>query len=164
MVVFQCELVIICSPKSNDFSKEFQGKLEETGVPFFKFECKSDSKEWQITDGDGVFTSGSYSQEKNYLKEGCQRHDLPSKSFDDYAVITKKTNPWNDRNKIVVVAGIRGVGTWGAAECLKKEWSQIYGSLGKSEKDSDFSALIKIRYDNCDITSIDVRRVMTFDR
>ncbi len=157
-------LVIICSPKSNDFSREFQRELEKAGTSFFRFDLRDDSNEWLITDGDGKFFSESYSQEKQYMEEGCRRHELPSKSFDDYAVITKRVNPWNDKNKIVVVAGIRGVGTWGAAECLKKEWRQIYDSLGEHEKDTDFSALLKIRYDNCDITSIDVRRVIKFDQ
>ena len=157
-------LVAICSPKSNEFSKQFQSKLEETGLRFFRFVRKKDSEEWQITEGDAVYSSESYNQEKQYIQEGCLRHDLPSKSFDDYAVITKKKNPWNDRNKVVMVAGIRGVGTWGAAECLKKEWSQIYDRLEKGQKDADFSALVRIRYDNCDITSIDVRNVIPFDK
>jgi hypothetical protein len=157
-------LVIICSPKSNSFSQEFQEKLQMTGARFFRFERSEFSDEWQITEGDGVYFSESYSQERQYLQDGCARHDLASKSFNDYAVITKRVNPWNDKNKVVVVAGIRGLGTWGAAECLKKEWSQIYESLSKDEKDADFSALVKIRYDNCDITGIDVRTVMTFER
>lgn len=94
------------------------------------------------------------------LKSGIDRRDLPGKSYEDYAVVTKVTSPWNENRKVVWLAGIRGIGTWGAAECIKKEWRQIYDQLPQHSKDCDFSALLKIDYDNCDITSIDVRRVV----
>jgi hypothetical protein len=47
----------------------------------------------------------------------------------------------------------------GAAECIKKEWRQIFDQLPKEQKDCDFAALLKVEYDNCDITSVEVRRV-----
>lgn len=157
-------LLIICSPKSNDFSKEFQETLMESVVSFFWFErSQTDPKEWQIKDGDAELKSKSYLQEKRYLDNKCDRRDLAGNFFEDYAVITKASNPWNDKNKVLLLAGIRGIGTWGAAECIKKEWNQIYEKLPEKEKDVDFSALLKIQYDNCDITGIDVRRIITIE-
>jgi len=154
-------LVIICSPKSNDLTSELQTTLSKQGLikkQLFMFEKAVDGK-WLIFDGDGTYPSKSYEQEAAYLKAGLDRRDLPTKSFEDYAVITKVSNPWNEKNKIILLAGIRGIGTWAAAECIKKEWRQIYEQLPQNHKDTDFSALLKINYDNCDITSIDVRRV-----
>lgn len=55
------------------------------------------------------------------------------------------------------MAGIRGIGTWGAAECLKKWWKPIYSakastrSIGGPSKAGDFAALVKVRYRNYDI-------------
>ena len=116
---------------------------------------------WHIRDSDGAkYSSRSWAQEKEYLNSGEERRDLPSKCFEDYAVVTKVTNPWNASTKVIQIAGIRGIGTWGAAECIKKEWHQLHDQLPNKAKDSDFSALIRIEYDNCDITSIDVRRVV----
>lgn len=113
-----------------------------------------------ISDGDGAhYQSRSYKQVEEYLRSGVARPDLPSKQYEDYAIVTKVTNPWNEKNKVVWVAGIRGIGTWGAAECIKKEWRQIYDQLPPQKKDCDFSAFLKIEYDNCDITSVEVRRV-----
>ena len=156
-------LIIICSPKSNEFSLEFQNKLRESVSPFFFFEKTNGNQDhWCITDGDSISRSKSYKQEKFYLDTGCSRRELASKAFEDFAVITKATNPWNSKNKVIAIQGIRGIGTWGAAECLKKEWNQIYSRLQTQKKDTDFSALIKIYYENCDITKIDVRRVITF--
>jgi hypothetical protein len=113
-----------------------------------------------IEDGDGAhYHSPSYEQIEKYQQAGSPGQDLSGKQFEDYAVITKAPNPWNHVNKVVWLAGIRGIGTWGAAECIKKGWRQIHDQLPRDKKDHDFSALMKVRYDNCDITSVEVRRV-----
>lgn len=156
-------LVIICSPKSNDLTAQFQQRLEDQRLQVFLFR-KGDDQPWHICDRDGTFHSKSWEQEAAYVKAGVDRRDLPGKTFEDYALITKVANPWNERNKVVLLAGIRGIGTWGAAECIKKEWQQIYDQLPRDRRDCDFSALLRIEYDNCDITAIDVRRVMEVRR
>lgn len=158
-------LIVICSPKSNDLTVELQKiwlekGLHKKGLYIFSREANG---RWVISDYDGGYPSGSYDQEAEYLKDGVDRRDLPTKSFDDYAVITKISNPWNPKNKLILIAGIRGIGTWAAAECIKKEWRQIYRKLPNQHKDSAFSALLKIGYNNCDITSIDVRHVNLID-
>jgi len=152
-------LVIVCSPKSNGFSEEFQMEQKKQLKKFFYFEKDTDER-WFITDGNGEYKSKSYKQVDGYRSAGIDKRELPTKSFEDYAVITKATNPWNYRNKVILIAGIRGIGTWGAAECVKKEWRQIYKLLPQRQKDVDFSALVKIRYHNCDITAIDILRVL----
>ena len=155
-------LVIICSPKSNDLTVEFQDTLKKQAKHFFSFE-QSQSGEWYIFDDDGKYESKSYKQEAKYLNEGIDRRDMPTKSFEDYAVITNVSNPWNDENKVILLAGTRGIGTWAAAECFKKEWRQIYNQLPENHKEGDFSALLRINYNNCDITSIEVRRVIVIN-
>jgi hypothetical protein len=72
------------------------------------------------------YHSRSYEQVAEYVRSGRTPQELPSKKYEDYALVAKVTSPWNDKNKVVWVAGIRGIGTWGAAECIKKEWRQIY--------------------------------------
>lgn len=156
-------LVIICSPKSNTIASTFQRELRTSHANAFAFESKEDRV--CITDGDGApYESKSYDQVKQYLSSGIAKPDLPGKAYEDYAVITKVTSPWNEKMKVVWVAGIRGIGTWGAAECIKKEWRQIYEQLPPDGKTCDFSALLKIEYDNCDITSVEVRRVELLGR
>ena len=156
-------LVIICSPKSNSLATIFQDELRRAHPNAFTFESEGDRV--CISDGDNAhYHSKSYEQVESYLHSGVARRDLPSKAYEDYAVVTKVTNPWNEKTKVVWVAGIRGIGTWGAAECIKKEWRQIYEQLPRDRKDLDFSALLKIEYDHCDITSVDVRRVEPLGR
>lgn len=152
-------LVIVCSPKSNSFTQIFQDKLRTSHPTAFAFESDI-NKEWMIIDCDGgEYHSKSYKQVKDYINRKIAISELPAQAYEDYAVVTKVTNPWNDKSKVVWVAGIRGIGTWGAAECIKKEWRQIYSKLLPENKDCDFSAILKINYNNCDITSINVLRV-----
>jgi len=151
-------LVIICSPKSNAMASTFQRELRASHPNAFAFEANADQV--CITDGDGArYHSKSYEQVTSYVNSGVAKPDLPGKAYEDYAVLTKVTSPWNEKMKVVWVAGIRGIGTWGAVECVKKEWRQIYDQLPPDGKNQDFSALLKIEYDNCDITSVEVRRV-----
>lgn len=160
-------LVIICSPRSNDFAVEFQKVMKAQELRAFFFTetpegrtCISDPR-----DADRPpYSSPSWGQEEEYLRSGVSRPDLPSKSFRDYAIITKVSSPWNEKTKVVWVAGIRGIGTWGAAECVKKRWQQIYSRLPDDAKDSDFSALIKVQYNNCDITSTEVQDLVVLEK
>ena len=156
-------LVIICSPKSNTLACAFQQELRRSHANAFAFESDSD-RVW-ITDGDGAeYHSKSYEQVINYVNSGIAKPDLPGKTYEDYAVLTKVSSPWNEKMKVLWVAGIRGIGTWGAAECIKKEWRQVYEQLPPDGRNCDFSALLKIEYDNCDITSVEVRRVVLLGR
>ena len=157
-------LVIVCSPKSNDKAAEFQDALIKKKIVAYYFEKRGDR--WCIlhpTDSDRPpYESPSWSQEQEYLASGVDRRDLPGKAFTDYAIITKATNPWNPHNKVIWIAGIRGIGTWGAAECVKKRWLDIYNALPKGAKDADFSAIIKVFYDNSDIANTEVVKVIPF--
>jgi hypothetical protein len=156
-------LVIICSPRSNTVASTFQQELRRSHPNAFAFETVADKV--CITDGDGArYESKSYEQVRHYIGAGLANQDLPGKTYEDFAVVTKVTSPWNDKMKVVWVAGIRGIGTWGAAECVKKEWRQIYDQLPPDGKNCDFSALLKVEYDNCDITSVEVRRVELLGR
>ena len=157
----QKNLVLICSAKSNSVTKEIQDMLLESKIRCYFNAPKSDTKEWQIKDlVMGNFPSKSYNEVKNYLNNGGKPHELPNQELNDVAVITKITNPWNALNKIFIVAGVRGIGTWGAAECIKKEWRDIYNALPKNKK-TDFSALVTIKYKNCDILSSKLHSLIT---
>jgi len=155
-------LVVICSPKSNSLTSEVQEEMEERYRQFFYFQ--DDGSRCLVTDGSGEWKSHSIQQREDFLNAGGDPHSIPEHAFDDVAIINKITNPWNDKTKVLVVAGIRGIGTWAAGECIKKQWEQIYDSLPEDGKDRDFSALILASYHNCDITRIEVERVIPLVR
>jgi hypothetical protein len=148
----------ICSMKSNDFTKEVESILIAQGKPIFRVQQEGD--EYLIANGDGTWPSKTYRQVDKYLANGIPSNQLYTQAYDDYGYITKITNPFNNdlhhRTKIFIVAGIRGIGTWAAAECIKKGWEQIYKKLDTANKSANFSALIKIKYDKLDIVEIKV--------
>jgi len=153
-------LVTICSPKSNPFTRELLEELKGQGSDIFQFEKVEGKEEWQIVDGAACYRSSSYKQIADYQKEGKR---VEEQRINDVAMVAKVTNPWNARNKIIIIAGIRGIGTWGVAECLKKQWQQIYELKHQSKhfrKSGDFAAIVEVEYENCDIvrTRVDTLR------
>lgn len=156
-------IVTFCSSKTNTFTRQVEEDLKEkygrTENSFFRFvKDPSNDGRWMITDGAANYPSKSYEQRQDYIAKGVEKEELAKQEYDDVAIITKITNPNNGVNKIFVIAGVRGIGTWGAAECIKKEWQQIYDLLGNRKK-GDFSAIALITYKGYDIVGIRVHSV-----
>lgn len=93
--------------------------LLKNNKKIYRIERESED-EWRITDGEFPYRSKTYSQEKAYKAAGLSTDDIAAKEFQDIAYITKITNPFEGTTKILILAGVRGIGTWGAAECIKK--------------------------------------------
>ncbi len=139
----QNNLILICSPHSNDVTREAMELLSTTRtygnhLPIFK--TNPTSKERFIEAGGGTFTSSSFGQEGPELT--------------DIAVVIKAPNPWASQHKILIVSGIRGIGTWGVAEFLKKNWKHLHERKARSKphgKRGDFAALVEVTYNDLDI-------------
>lgn len=139
-------LIMVCSGKRNPITKEALELLRAQSHTFAdlipSFEQEPHTGRLQIRWNKGAYSSESF--------------DQPGPEYDDVALIVKVRSPWDDRRKILIVAGVRGVGTWGAAEFLKKWWRPLYEWLGRSRrfgtsKRGDFAALVSVRYCNYDI-------------
>ncbi len=156
-------LVIICSPKSNSFTEEFQQTLKNSGKSFFYFFEDDPNKAGTVrilSPFGEVYISRSYKQEDDCLGRGVSKDQLAYEQLEDYAIITKVQNPWNEENIAILIAGIRGIGTWGAAEFIKKRWRFIYDQLPADAKNEEFSALLRITYQEYDIKDWMVVRVL----
>lgn len=156
----QKNLILVCSAKSNTVTKEVQEILRRNNIRFYYNSQGSNKKEWLIKDIVGDFPSQTYNEIQNYIESEGEPHGVASQELNDVAAITKITNPWNAVNKIFIIAGVRGIGTWGAAECIKKGWGEIYEALPAKNKRADFSALVRIKYKNCDIISSKVHSLI----
>ena len=152
-------LILICSSQSNSVTKEAIKLLRERYsrladlIPYFE-EVPHRPSEVQMRWNKGVFPS------KTYCQAGPR--------FDDMAVIVKARNPWAEQHKILIVAGIRGIGTWGAGEKLKKWWKDIYDSKDSSrsrrtEKQGDFAAIIGVHYEDHDIVAAPLCQLADLD-
>lgn len=136
-------LVSICSSKSNPFTDNLLKQVAEKDGGF-KFEKLDGKDQWQIADNHAFYPSKSYKQIAEYLN---QNKVISEQEIDDVAILAKISNPLQPSNKIIIVAGIRGIGTWGAAECIKKNWQQIYKKKSDEDgykKDGDFAAVIAV--------------------
>jgi hypothetical protein len=154
-------LVIVTGPKSNSFAGEVLATIKQQVPSLLDFEKISDTPErWQILSDIYKCPSPSYDQEAMALQAG---REIATQKLEDVAMIVKVTNPWNGANKILVVAGVRGIGTWGAAEYLRKFADQLYESKsgsGKYKKNGNFAALLKVTYENFDIVQVELRQLI----
>ena len=152
-------LILICSSKSNRVTKEAIDILRAKNrrladlVPYFE-DVPGKPGQIQIKWNKGVFPSESYDQSGPRLN--------------DMAVIVKVRNPWAEQHTLLIVAGIRGVGTWGAAEMLKKWWKELYDSKDSSRnrrtrKQGDFAAIVSIHYEDHDIKGASLCQLVDLD-
>jgi hypothetical protein len=76
---------------------------------------------------------------------------------EDVALLGKLRNPMNPSGDtiVIVVAGLRGIGTWAAADCLRKKHNEIYSRKRKGRhfsKSGDFIVVLSGTYEKFDIT------------
>jgi hypothetical protein len=151
----------ICSSKSNNFTKIIEDNIPSNSKIYRVRETEKNGQ-YEIWDGTSSTPSPTYNQTAEYSKAN-PKVNLSECTLVDYGYITKITNPFNQKGdtKLYIIAGIPGIGTWGAGECLKKEWKQIYDQMPSSHsKDSNFSALIRITYKSLDIKEFKVLNVI----
>jgi hypothetical protein len=82
----------------------------------------------------------------------------------DIAIILRRPNPKNETCSVIIVAGIRGIGTWGASDHLRKQAKKLSARIaknpGKAVKDG-FLAVIEVAYDNFDVVQTKIKDVTT---
>jgi hypothetical protein len=158
----QNNLILICSSKSNKTTEEAIRLLRERTnlkdlIPYFEG-VPGAPAQIQIRCNQAIYPSASYEQENQ-----------TGGHLDDIAVVIKAQNPWAAQYKVLIVAGIRGIGTWGAAEFLKKWWKDLYLRKDRSRKrgtskQGDFVAIVSVCYEDHDIKHVNVLHVADLDR
>lgn len=149
----QHNLVVICSSKTNKVTAEVLRELKKMHAQRSElipgFEVDPSSGNTFIRWNHGIYPSESFDQK--------------GPDYTDVAMILKSRSPWAAQHKILVVAGIRGIGTWGAAEFLKKN-SKVLFQRKAAPKDGDFAALLKVKYRECDIKEVSLLHLVDLDR
>jgi hypothetical protein len=88
--------------------------------------------------------------------------DEPRARSKDVAFILRRPNPKNDACSVVVLAGIRGIGTWGAADHLRKYAKRLAARVRRDQEgaaEHGFLAVIEVEYENFDIVQSRVKDV-----
>jgi hypothetical protein len=119
-------LFLICGPVSNIITKEF---LTEVNLPF-RFKRPGvdshDARNWLDT-RDWVIAN----------RRDRQAHPPIADGDIDYAIIARVNNPWSgpdDQKFVYLVAGIAGLGTWGAAYFLSSRPREVFRRLRKIQR------------------------------
>lgn len=141
-------IVTIGGAKINRFTNEVLGESPKVG----EFICDgTESSHWKIAKGtQALFSSDSYLHRTD---ESCE--------LSDSAILAKLTNSRNPQSKILVVAGIRGIGTWAAAEYVRKHARDIYKRKRSNDgfrKSGDFALVLEAKYKDFDIIRADVKQ------
>jgi len=104
---------------------------------------------------------------RTYTSPSYQMPDgtAPEIAREDVAFIIKFRNPRNDAGKTIVIAiaGLRGIGTWGAADCLRKKFRELHARKRRGDrfsKTGDFITMLSVEYENYDIVGT---RIIEFE-
>jgi hypothetical protein len=116
--------ILVCSPRRNAVTGYALADASDRGA----FSC--DFGEASGEDGDRWLRFDG----RTYSSAGDEDNE-------DFALLAKYPNPWDDRYKVVIVAGIMTVGTWGAAEYLQTQAEQ----LDEKTQGHDFAAVLDIQ-------------------
>lgn len=73
----------------------------------------------------------------------------------DNAVVLKAPNLHNPQATVFVMAGVRGIGTWGAGDCVRKRLDTLY-QMKRGEKRGDFFFFVDVQYSDFDITKTEI--------
>ena len=143
-------LILVAGPTKNAVLQEVLEKLAEADVVKCGFRASDgDSDRLELFFGDATIKSPSYDQEDEMRQH---RVDVSSATLEDYALVLKARSPWNSKATVLAVAGIRAIGTWGAAKHLRQSASEIRDKVG----DHDFALVVKVRYANWKIVSTEL--------
>lgn len=145
----QSNLVTICSPKRSAVTAEIlahKRTRELFSCTFSRLDEPQDDviPRWAFTlDGD-LFESPSYVQESRLIATGKDPWAGP---LDDNALLAKFPNPWDASLEVIVVAGCRAFGSWGAAEFL----STLSSRLEDGIYGDHFAVVVPTRTENFEV-------------
>ncbi len=175
-------LVLICSPKSNRTSGQFHDYVRDNFSGSYQFstyeakvpEANKPESLWGTearyilrkpdadADVDAPLTLRSESFEEHEDYESAPNSTVVNRVYHDYGIITRSRNIWAKTvdgapaPSAILISGIRGIGTWGAAECIKKRQLTIASKLDELDHSEGFSLLVRIEYQNADITDHEI--------
>ena len=90
--------------------------------------------------------------------------DKPQARRGDIAFILRRPIPKNELCSVVVFAGVRRIGTWGASDHLRKYAKKLSARVAKDQGNAikqGFLAVIAADYENFDIVQTKVKDVST---
>lgn len=149
-------LISIGGPIRNEFTRRILSNALGDLVQFVPSAQVPDQVEIRLGKGQ-VYQSASYTDP---VRNGVKSRNR------DTALLLRMPNPFNAANAVVVIAGIRGLGTWGASDCLRKSAKALARELDKkvARPKAGFLAIIEVEYENFDIRYTTVKEVAGIEK
>ena len=154
----------ICSPKANIISQEIlEFVRKEYDLEINIEPCQSEPERWCLSVNGDKIESPSYEQERKISNlvasldrdnpADMQRRDklFVDAKYNDVAIIVRSRSPFDPSKKSLLVAGIRGVGTWGAAKYLWENYERI-----AQMENGPFCLVLDVTYENF---RVDAKRI-----
>jgi len=153
----QQNLVLLCAPWRNTVTQQAMQGLAHVrerydisldkgpdGLKHMRFRC-------------GQFFDTTHEQIDALGKEGIPASTGP---LDDYAlVLTAARGEWAQHGPVLVLSGLRGIGTWGAANHLRRHAR----GLEKRAGSRGFAIALSVRYGRWDIADTDELNFVSFE-
>lgn len=145
-------IVSICMSRANTITGCALDELRRRKLldcEFLERKTPEGNAAWALRWDDVVLQSPTFEQEAELLKKKVQFREG---MLQDYALIVKAPNPWSrEGGKILIVAGVRGIGTWGAGWFIRERARFIYDRFGHG----NFAQVVKVTYDNWRIADVE---------
>lgn len=120
-------LILIGSSKANPITHEILSELNRRSrlVTVEFRQTQAQPERWVILYKDAEIHSPSYTQAVDLSD---QSEDPEAGEVQDCALLLRMTNPWYSDRKVMIIAGIRGIGTWGQQgilEIMQRFWPSV---------------------------------------
>lgn len=139
----KANIVTLGGSKVNSFTAEVLQGYEQV---CFRFEEDTTPGNWLLhRNNDTIFKSQSHE---------VSDESSPELPREDRGLVMKLRNPTNADRRIFVIAGIRGIGTWGATDCLRKQMRDVFAKKRADsgyQKTGEFCMVVSVKYEEFDI-------------
>jgi hypothetical protein len=140
----KANLVLLCSPRSNRVTAEILAHPDVKHAVNLEFSpisgasgLKSDA--WALSFGNVLYQSPYYDQEQKFRRDPTGH----TEGFTDFGVFAKFSHPYHKELTVILSAGIRSLGTWGAAAYVEQYCEALAKVVGRD----NFTALVQVRRD-----------------
>ncbi len=135
-VDYQCSdnLIILGSKRRNRVAADLTQFTRAFGFDFVEVLNDDGQERWGLSFGHQTFVSPFFDQQREYKKDPTYHG-----GFVDFGLLAKISSPWNNEAKVLLVAGIKALGTLGAGKFLEENGPWLENQVG----DSDFAQVIR---------------------
>lgn len=139
-------LVLLCRPDRNGETHKVLEKLKDNNRLDYPFQKTSIQGQFKLRLDNSPFISPSYKEAKNISGNAYEE----CKEIHDRALIARFVSPWQSTKKVLLLAGIRAFGTWGAAQALRTKPQELYKLIRKK----DIAIVMKCKFSGMKIGDI----------